>query len=319
MFDRELYHRLCREARVLELGAIRTADDPLIRDMLVTMLSRDNVGVRFEWVLRDLDEEKTDQGSSDMMVDEGNSGGSTSTSEPSDGFARWQGQYYSGLALVLATMFQRRVHRAAAAFQHGDGLESRALSSAGARGPLPEPFANAPSTGEASTTGEGTATAAAAVVGRPDLLILSPVLQRVQFAKWQHVVSGAITHACRAWRQLVNEPIEVISHLISTYRMRSAAEMTGSEERSLLRFCASGECSAPRRGSATLDEDELMAFVMRVRFPGGTVMAFWLDSLGHLYYVKGFYPPLIKGPPDEAVDRARAVRHEQDLTRRVFR
>ncbi|KAJ2502744.1 hypothetical protein GGI11_007694, partial [Coemansia sp. RSA 2049] len=77
-FDRELYYRLCKEARVLELGFVRASArkrssaqgaaaaaaaslqdsaaqaapaSSSMQDTLVTTLSRDNVGVRFEWIL----------------------------------------------------------------------------------------------------------------------------------------------------------------------------------------------------------------------------------------------------------------------------
>ncbi|KAJ2652651.1 hypothetical protein GGH99_007578, partial [Coemansia sp. RSA 1285] len=79
-FDRELYYRLCKEARVLELGFVRASArkrssaqgaaaalaaaaslqdsaaqaalaSSSVHDTLVTTLSRDNVGVRFEWIL----------------------------------------------------------------------------------------------------------------------------------------------------------------------------------------------------------------------------------------------------------------------------
>ncbi|KAJ2709714.1 hypothetical protein H4R19_004110, partial [Coemansia spiralis] len=304
-YDRELYHRLCREARVLELGAVRTADGPLIRDKLSTTLSRDTEAVRFEWTLHDPDADDPD-------VEMADSNGPPATT----GFARWQGRYYAVLARVLAALFQRRVHRAAAAYQRGNGLSSRAPTAAAARGPLPEPFVGAPAVAGDAAAGDGSA----AAVGRPELLTLAPVLQRIQFARWQHIVSDAIAGACGAWRRLVDEPIEVVSHLAPMYRRHAAsAGLTGAEEEALRRFGADGRPPAMQCGSAALAENELLAFVVRMRFPGGTVMAFWLDSLGHMYYVKGFYPPQLKGPPAEAVERARAVRRAQELTRRVFR
>ncbi|KAJ2800910.1 hypothetical protein H4R21_002995 [Coemansia helicoidea] len=307
-YDRELYHRLCREARVLELGAMRTADGPLIRDMLATTLSRDAEAVRLEWALRDLDaaSDDPDAESSDPDVE------MADDAPPAADFARWQGQYYAGLARVMAALFQRRVHRAAADFQQGHGLPSRAQTAASVRGPLPGPFAGAPAVADAA----GGDNPAAAVASRPELLTLAPVLQRIQFARWQHLVADAIAGACGAWRRLVDEPIEVVSHLVRTHRQpTTAAGLTRAEDRALRRFSADGRAPAVCRSdsAAAAADAEVLAFVVRMRFPGGTVMAFWLSSLGHMYYVKGFCPPQPTVPPAEATERA------QELTRRVFR
>ncbi|KAJ2819757.1 hypothetical protein IWW50_005340, partial [Coemansia erecta] len=67
-----------------------------------------------------------------------------------------------------------------------------------------------------------------------------------------------------------------------------------------------------------------LAYMVRMRFQGGTVMAFWLDSSGRLYFCKGFYPPMGKmAMPQSQSQSSEAVnsglRQDQSLIRRVFR
>ncbi|KAJ2121709.1 hypothetical protein IW147_004026 [Coemansia sp. RSA 720] len=266
LFDRELFHRLCREARVLELGSVRTVGPNT--DVLMVALSRDNVGVRFEWSLQ-----------------EPNSALDTRFDEKSQ-FAQWQGEFYAGMARVMVGMSQRRAHAAAKSFQLGDGLLSRALlaTSGVARRVAPEAFA---SVTDDSASGEATA-----VVARADLLVLSPALQGAQFAKWQHVLSASVQRACAAWRRLVDEPIEVISHLARTHRIPAAnqSRVHGTQADNLV-------------------------YMVRMRFQGGTVMEFWLATIGRMYFVKGYYPPMAKFAQQSDV----RARPEQSLIRRVFR
>ncbi|KAJ2452886.1 hypothetical protein EV183_002623 [Coemansia sp. RSA 2336] len=277
LFDRELFQRLSREARLLELGAVRTMERNA--DVLVAALSRDDAGVRFEWALQ-------------KQPEDGCAGG---------GFAQWQGRFYAGMARVMAALCQRRAHRAAKLFQLGEGLTSHTtLALSAAAGPrdraVPEAFAG----GGHDEAGDG-----AAAVARADLLVLSPVLQSVQFAKWQHILTGSVRRACGAWRRLVNEPIEVVSHLARTFQI-------------------------PVEGQAELSTNEkqanALAFVIRMRFQGGTVMAFWLDSWGRLFFVKGFYPPMTKFFSEHKQQQQQrneaavmGLRQEESLIRRVFR
>ncbi|KAJ2798613.1 hypothetical protein H4R20_004758 [Coemansia guatemalensis] len=291
MFDRELYYRLCREARVLELGSMRTVETPgaggadsslAVRDVLMATLSRDGVAVRLQWSLQDPEQEEPNNAECHGSE-----------------FVRWQARYYSRLALVMAAMFQRRLHRVAKAYQLGSGLSSHVLLSSAARGQLPEAFASA----AAAPQGEGAAAAhdaAGVAVGRPELLLLSPVLQALQFARWQHIMARGIQRACRAWRGLVDEPIEVISHLVHGCQIAQLIQQPGVAE-------------------AVGSNSETLAYVVRMRFLGGTVMSFWLDAHGHLYFVKGYYPPSMSEPqPAEPKDN-KAARQEQTLIRRVFR
>ncbi|KAJ2845277.1 hypothetical protein IWW36_004848, partial [Coemansia brasiliensis] len=74
LFDRELFQRLSREARLLELGAVRTMERNA--DVLVAALSRDDAGVRFEWALQN-------QSPGEYL---------------GEGFAQWQGRFYAGMA-----------------------------------------------------------------------------------------------------------------------------------------------------------------------------------------------------------------------------
>ncbi|KAJ2496175.1 hypothetical protein IWW47_003849, partial [Coemansia sp. RSA 2052] len=150
LFDRELYQRLCKEARVLELGSIRTTTattttnapaseseafssssaSSLIRDILVTSLGRDNTAVRFEWALED------DAGSL-------SSGGGGARG---DSFVAWQSEYYAGLALVMAAMHQRRLHCEVKQHYLGASLPSRAhVAATGGRAqPPPDAFVAIP-------------------------------------------------------------------------------------------------------------------------------------------------------------------------------
>ncbi|KAJ2499714.1 hypothetical protein GGH96_003301 [Coemansia sp. RSA 1972] len=260
LFDRELFHRLCREARVLELGSVRTVAPNT--DVLMVALSRDNVGVRFEWSLQEpglAQETRFDEKSQ---------------------FAQWQGEFYAGMARVMVGMSQRRAHAASKSFQLGDGLLSRALLANGVSRSrvAPEAFA--------STIDDSASSEASAIVSRADLLILSPALQGAQFAKWQHVLSASVQRACAAWRRLVDEPIEVISHLARTHRI--PANQTKAQ------------------GTQT----EHLVYMVRMRFQGGTVMEFWLATIGRMYFVKGYYPPMAK---------LAQTSPEQTLIRRVFR
>ncbi|KAJ1834509.1 hypothetical protein LPJ63_001889 [Coemansia sp. RSA 2711] len=279
LFDRELFHRLCREARVLELGSMHTIEPRT--DVLMVTLSRDNVGVRFEWSLQEPDQVPVQESASQ--------------------FVQWQGEFYAGMARVLAAMSQRRAHCVAKTFQLGDGLTSRAAlaPAAATGGPLrgriaPEAFT--------SVADEAVGGEAAAAVARADLLALSPVLQGVQFAKWQHIISASVQRACAAWRRLVDEPIEVISHLALTHQVPTL----DPEER---------PTGAPA---------DSLAYMVRMRFQGGTVMAFWLDSTGRLYFVKGYYPPMVgvlrhRGSEAAAATAVVGLRQDQSLIRRVFR
>ncbi|KAJ2490056.1 hypothetical protein IWW37_003476 [Coemansia sp. RSA 2050] len=288
LFDRELYHRLCKEARVLDLGSVRSAvesSESLVRDMLVTTLGRDNMDVRFEWML------------------------DTATSEVGDGFAAWQSKLYSGLALTMASMYQRRLHREVKRFYLGANLASRSQVSAGGRAPLPPPdaFVNVPvappqgaatpsGASEAAASGGGSpaglaeAAAETAAVGstfsvaRPDLLILAPVLQGMQFAKWQHILSAHTQRACAAWRQLIGEPIEVITHFARSYQAPDG-ELSARDARHLRQFCLAQRPPDEAAGG------EGMAYVIRMRFQGGSIMAFRVDSLGNLVFIKGYFPP----------------------------
>ncbi|KAJ2756671.1 hypothetical protein GGI19_000650 [Coemansia pectinata] len=319
LFDRELYHRLCKEARVLDLGSVRStvtsADPPLIRDILVTTLSRDNMDVRFEWMLDD----------------------SVSSECPGSEFVAWQSEYYAGLALVMAAMHQRRLHREVKQHYLGANLASRAhVAATSGRAPLPPPdaFANAPAvptsapplmaqsqvaTGAATPSGvsaapsgsetaaggsgSGSPAAAAVVAGsaesstaaeatgagttysvaRSDLLILAPVLQGMQFAKWQHILSAHTQRACAAWRQLTGEPIEVITHFARSYQTPDG-EWSARDTRNLRQLYTTP--STDDDGASS----EGMAYVIRMRFQGGSIMAFRVDSLGNLVFIKGYFP-----------------------------
>ncbi|KAJ2648681.1 hypothetical protein IWW40_003745 [Coemansia sp. RSA 1250] len=275
LFDRELFQRLSWEARLLELGAVRTMERNA--DVLVAALSRDDAGVRFEWALQ-------------KQPDGDYAGG---------GFAQWQGRFYAGMARVMAALCQRRAHRAAKLFQLGEGLTSHTvlgLPAAGQRDrAVPEAFAG---------SGHDEAGDGAATVARADLLVLSPVLQAVQFAKWQHILTSSVQRACGAWRRLVNEPIEVVSHLARTFQIPVEGRAEPTNEK----------------------QADALAFVVRMRFQGGTVMAFWLDSWGRLFFVKGFYPPMTKffsEHKQQQQQRSEAAvmgrRQEESLIRRVFR
>ncbi|KAJ2440362.1 hypothetical protein IWW46_004016 [Coemansia sp. RSA 2440] len=260
LFDRELFHRLCREARVLELGSVRTIAPNT--DVLMVALSRDNVGVRFEWSLQE------PSLAQEIRFDEKSQ------------FAQWQGEFYAGMARVMVGMSQRRVHAASKSFQLGDGLLSRALlaSGTGRSRVAPEAFASA-----SDDSGSSEATA---IVSRADLLILSPALQGAQFAKCQHVLSASVQRACAAWRRLVDEPIEVISHLARTHRIPA------------------------NQSKAHVTQADTLVYMVRMRFQGGTVMEFWLATIGRMYFVKGYYPPMAKLAQNSP---------EQALIRRVFR
>ncbi|KAJ2414208.1 hypothetical protein H4218_002177 [Coemansia sp. IMI 209128] len=286
LFDRELYHRLCKEARVLDLGSVRSAvesSESLVRDILVTTLGRDNMDVRFEWML------------------------DTATGEAGDGFVAWQSEFCSGLALAMASMYQRRLHREVKQFYLGANLSSRSQVSAGGRVPLPPPdaFVNVPvappqgaatpsgaseaaASGGGSPAGPAEAVEAAAVgstfsVARPDLLILAPVLQGMQFAKWQHILSAHTQRACAAWRQLIGEPIEVITHFARSYQAPDG-ELSARDAQHLRQLCLGQR--PPEEGAG-----EGMAYVIRMRFQGGSIMAFRVDSLGNLVFIKGYFPP----------------------------
>ncbi|PIA14817.1 hypothetical protein COEREDRAFT_82437 [Coemansia reversa NRRL 1564] len=48
-------------------------------------------------------------------------------------------------------------------------------------------------------------------------------------------------------------------------------------------------------------------------------MSFWLDAHGHLYFVKGYYPPSMTLPQSTEPKDNKTARQEQTLIRRVFR
>ncbi|KAJ2888511.1 hypothetical protein GGI21_006718, partial [Coemansia aciculifera] len=305
LFDRELYHRLCKEARVLDLGSVRsipTAASPsslekdaamsLINDALVTYLSHDSAAVRFEWTLQE----------NKCVESDGSS------------FMSWQSEYYAGLALVMAAMHQRRLHCVVKQHYLGANLASRAhVAATGGRAlppPPPDAFAIVPVSasvppppaaaastistahGQSAVTGTATpllasgsetaggsgsgspaATAPAAIVAgadesaataapssgtgasttftvaRPDLLILAPVLQGMQFAKWQHILSAYTQKACAAWRQLLGEPIEVISHFARSFRTPDG-QMSARDANNLRHFCATAATTANDEGGS---------------------------------------------------------------------
>ncbi|KAJ2161443.1 hypothetical protein GGF46_001464 [Coemansia sp. RSA 552] len=240
LFDRELYARLCREARVRELGSVRSATrGDTTRDVLAATLSRDNGRAeRFEWSL-----ESEEPG--------------YSQAEASEPFAQWQARLLAGSALVLGTMHQRRVQSAAKAVRHGT---------------------------------------ARTALSADEALVLAPVLQCAQFARWQHILATGVRRACAAWQRIVDEPIEVISQLMRNHAVP--------------RFVAAAEM---RQGS---EYSPNLACVVRLRFQGGTVMAFWLDSVGQLYFIKGYYPPPVNARPD---DPSGSQGVQQQLINRVFR
>ncbi|KAJ1816564.1 hypothetical protein LPJ56_004266, partial [Coemansia sp. RSA 2599] len=354
LFDRELYHRLCREARVLELGSMRgiagadaDADGKAarVRDVLAVPLSRDNVSVQLQWAM-----------------DEAARPGAPEVALPG-GFASWQSRLYARMALTMAALHQRRQHRATKAYLLGDGLSSRTLVSASvssalgsARGYPPEALvssvaADATAAAAAAAAGGGPATApsdasgsASTVVSRPELLLLAPVLQALQFAKWQHLLTAITQRAVAAWRRLVDEPIEVITHFGRTFRtpgheQRAAGgTMTAEEMREWQQFYSgklAGKSPAARKPSG---EAISMAYLIRMRFPGGTVMAIRLDSSGTLFFAKGYFPPPVPVLPapesaaassssssssdDDSGSRAGVVVGpwpEQKLIHRVFR
>ncbi|KAJ1796220.1 hypothetical protein LPJ59_003879, partial [Coemansia sp. RSA 2399] len=395
LFDRELYYRLCKEARVLELGSVRASarrstvgSQTAVHDTLVTTLSRDDVAVRFEWILDDSDAEQDSNERKDV------------------GFMRWQCCYYARLALVMAAMHQRHVHRVVKDYYLGHGLGTL-VSTGGARGSNPpdafvavhsaavvgssamlggSPSAAAPgslidehsgssakaaaapgATSSSSAGGSGKIAAASVsggsgtspatpatpsasesavanavppgsssngpnatsamatsggttfAVARPDLLILAPVLQSVQFAKWQHILSATIQRACAAWQRLVEEPIEVVSHFSRIYRT-PAAETSSQEWND---FCATGNLPVP--GSAD-EYCQGMCYIVRLRFLGGTVMVFRVDAEGSLIFAKGYYPPPVPATakPDSQRNSGEGgsvlwSRPEQMFIHRVFR
>ncbi|KAJ1646283.1 hypothetical protein J3B02_003241 [Coemansia erecta] len=291
LFDRELYHRLCREARALELGSMRgvangngngCGSGSGIRDVLAVPLSRDNVSVQLQWAM-------------DLAH------GDEKDAAPRD-FATWQSRFYARTALTMAGLYQRRQHRATKAYFLGDGLSSRTLLSnslttvaaGSARGYPPEALVS--SIAADAAAGSDASAAATVVVSRPELLLLAPVLQALQFAKWQHLLTAITQRAVAAWRRLVDEPIEVITHFGRTYRtpgheQRAAGAMTTEEMREWQQFYSGrpplSKSSMRRSGGETI----CTAYLIRMRFPGGTVMAIRLDSSGTLFFAKGYFPP----------------------------
>ncbi|KAJ2746859.1 hypothetical protein GGI20_001012 [Coemansia sp. BCRC 34301] len=356
LFDRELYHRLCKEARVLDLGSVRSATNPtpesLIHDILVTSLSRDSTAVRLEWML-------------------GDECDSAARMESENSFVAWQSAYYARLALVMAAMRQRRLHCEVKQHSLGANLPTRAHVSAtsGRAPPPPDAFvavaaappppppapATATATGAATPLatgmsavpsgsdtagGSGSGSPAAAVaatvagidsaaaessvpgpstafaVARADLLILAPVLQAIQFATWQHVLSAHTQLACAAWRRLIGEPVEVVSHFARSYRA-PAAELLSAR-------------NAARTLCATGDDAEGMAYVTRMRCTGGSILAYRVDSLGNLVFIRGYFPPSPAqtttigsplGEDDSGTCSAKAVLPETDQVsiHRLFR
>ncbi|KAJ2637525.1 hypothetical protein GGF40_002300 [Coemansia sp. RSA 1286] len=299
LFDRELFHRLCREARVLELGSMRGVSDSVasgsgsgsggVRDVLAVPLSRDNISVQLQWTM---DAAQPDE----------------SCSAPGS-FAAWQSRLYARTALTMAALHQRRQHRATKAYLLGDGLSSRALSSslAPSRGHPPEAFVSsvvsATADSAAASAADSVGLASTVVVSRAELLLLAPVLQALQFAKWHHLLTAITQRAVSAWRRLVDEPIEVITHFGRTFRtpgheQRAAGygTMSPEEMREWQHFYSGRPVSGPgvgggRKHATAATEPVSNAYLIRMRFPGGTVMAIRLDSGGSLFFAKGYFPP----------------------------
>ncbi|KAJ1723871.1 hypothetical protein LPJ53_001828 [Coemansia erecta] len=283
LFDRELYHRLAKEARVLELGTIRRSGsgdsaDPAgaAGDLLAVALSRDNVSVHFEWAMA----KPTAAGAA--------------PEEPRD-FGAWQRRFYASLAMTMASLYLRRQHREVKAHMLGGGLASSRMLAA--RVQMPEALlgSNSSNSNSSSAGGVGDQQADGSPVARADLLLLSPVLQALQFAKWQHVLSASTQRAVAAWRRLVDEPIEVLTHFGRTYRtpgarQRAAGEMSEAEMAEWQRFYRGHRSRTPARRDDSGGSDG-MAYLVRMRFPGGTVMAIRLDSHGSLFFAKGYFPP----------------------------
>ncbi|KAJ2786296.1 hypothetical protein GGI15_001633 [Coemansia interrupta] len=278
LFDRELYHRLAKEARALELGTIRrnAAGDAgdsagAAGDLLAVALSRDNVSVHFEWAMAKCAEAAAD-----------------AAQEQPRGFGAWQRRLYASLAMTMASLYLRRQHREVKAHMLGGGLASSRMLAA--RAQMPEALLSSAS-GEQQQQQQ----ADGSPVVRADLLLLSPVLQALQFAKWQHLLSASTQRAVAAWRRLVDEPIEVLTHFGRTYRtpgvrQRKAGEMSEAEMAEWQRFYR-----GPRGQVATRLDDsgasDGLAYLVRMRFLGGTVMAIRLDSHGSLFFAKGYFPP----------------------------
>lgn len=89
--------------------------------------------------------------------------------------------------------------------------------------------------------------------------ILPSVLRSFEFSQWQRFLVQQVRMVRQAWWKLIREPIEILSHLSQTHTTK-------------------GECHE-------------ISYTIRLRFPGGTVMAIRVDSGGHLYFVKGYFPP----------------------------
>ncbi|KAI7820883.1 subunit 17 of mediator complex-domain-containing protein [Kickxella alabastrina] len=301
VFDRELYHRLCREARLLELGSIRaiasaSSDSPAMaaREALVTALSRDNAAEHFEWTLHTPAAFNADAAPGPLQT------------HASRSLPEWQRKLYASVALVTAAMHQRRQHREAKAYQLGHALSSRALTAHRGTSSLPDAFADSSASHNQSITPSGSsADPACAGIGT----------QR----------------ACAAWRRLVDEPIEVISHFGRTFRTPACGQkrtadgllvgaMSAQEMAEWQRFYSIGSA---RRGSAAVNGG--MAYVVRMRFQGGTVMAIRLDSHGSLFFAKGYFPPpastapMSPGLADTDPCQKALANSEQKLIHRVFR
>ncbi|KAJ1964915.1 hypothetical protein GGI12_001112 [Dipsacomyces acuminosporus] len=382
MFDRELYYRLCKEARVLELGSVRSVVKPAstnggdggdgddgeqtMRDALLVTLSRDNVAIRLEWALDD----------HDTTADGADSERAAMT------LRQWQGEYCSGLALVMAAMYQRKLHKEVKKYFLGSGLSSKSLvpssnvvavgnqipdafaivsssssatqgqGSGPAGGPTATPGSNSGGNGPTSSSaggaqgssssaaassgsgagpagaggGSGNGAAGAGVSGlpsasaggsaaggsgsdaagihstttyavaKPELLVLSPVLQNVQFARWQNIISLNVQRACAAWRKLVEEPIEVVTHFAIIYStphtLREGSKLSELEMNEFKQF-ASGKKNTMNLSTAIFGSKDYdgLAFVVRMRFQGGTVIAYRIDSNGNLLSAKGYFPP----------------------------
>ncbi|KAJ2578739.1 hypothetical protein EV177_010849, partial [Coemansia sp. RSA 1804] len=107
--------------------------------------------------------------------------------------------------------------------------------------------------------------------------------------------------ACAAWQRLVEEPIEVVGHFARIYRTPrpDPAVLDPAEQAELRDFCRTG-ARAPGSSSGPAgaggDDDgkrycQGMCYAMRLRFLGGTVMAFHLEDSGTLIFAKGYFPP----------------------------
>ncbi|KAJ2608481.1 hypothetical protein EV177_004945, partial [Coemansia sp. RSA 1804] len=131
----------------------------------------------------------------------------------------------------------------------------------------------------------------------------------VQFAKWQHILSATIQRACAAWQRLVEEPIEVVGHFARIYRTPrpDPAVLDPAAQAELRDFCRTG-ARAPGSSSDPAGDGKRycqgMCYAMRLRFLGGTVMAFHLEDSGTLIFAKGYFPPPVPAAAQAAAAAA---------------